>query len=119
VWIFRRTRWIALFTTDLTLSVQEIIEYYAARWKIEAGFKKLNQEIGSSKTQSRNLQEVINHLNFCMMATSVIWIYAMNLDKTPKRRHEVKDRNHYAFSENKFHRSGPAPHGRVRHLRET
>jgi hypothetical protein len=54
-----------------------------------------------------------------MMATSVIWIYAMNLDKTPNRRHEVKDRNHYAFSENKFHRSGPAPHGRVRHLRET
>lgn len=32
VWIYRRTQWVALFTTDLTLSV---VEYYGARWKID------------------------------------------------------------------------------------
>ncbi len=35
VWVYRRTQWIALFTTDLSLSVTEIIEYYGARWKID------------------------------------------------------------------------------------
>ena len=99
VWVYRKTRYVALFTTDLTLSVQQIIEYYGARWKIESGFKELKQEIGSSQTQCRNAQSVTNHLNFCMMATSIIWIYAMGLEKSPTRRHAVKGRNHFAFSD--------------------
>lgn len=99
VWVFRKTQWIALFSTDLSLSVRQIIEFYGARWKIEAGFKELKQEIGSSQTQCRNPHAVINHLNFCMLATSVIWIYAMQLEKTPKRRHAVNGRNHFAFSD--------------------
>ena len=99
VWVFRKTKWIALFSTDLSLSVQQIVEYYGARWKIEAGFKELKQEIGSSQAQCRDPHAVINHLNFCMMATSIIWIYAMQLEKTPKRRHAVKGRGHFAFSD--------------------
>lgn len=99
VWVYKRTRYVALFTTDLTLSVQEIIEYYGARWKIESGFKELKQEIGSSQTQCRDAQAVTNHLNFCMMATSILWIYAMTVEKSPKRRHGVKGRNHFAFSD--------------------
>nr|WP_269752157.1 transposase [Thiocapsa bogorovii] len=35
VWVYRRTQWIALVTTDLTLTVAQIIEIYGARWKIE------------------------------------------------------------------------------------
>ncbi|WP_230990970.1 transposase [Bathymodiolus platifrons methanotrophic gill symbiont] len=63
VWVFRRTQWIALFTTDLNLSITQIIEYYGARWKIESGFKELKQDIGSQKSQCRNAQAVTNHLN--------------------------------------------------------
>ena len=99
VWVYRRTQWVAMFTTDLSLSVAEIIEYYGARWKIEAGFKELKQDIGSAETQNRNPVAVQNHLNFCMMATSLIWIYACHLNKTPSRRHAVKGRNHFAFSD--------------------
>jgi SRSO17 transposase len=99
VWIYRKTRWVALFSTDLTLSVPEIIEYYGARWKIEASFKELKQDIGSADTQTRNENAVKNHLHFCMMATAVTWIYASRLDKTPSRRHAVKGRNHFAFSD--------------------
>jgi hypothetical protein len=99
VWVFRRTQWVAMFTTDLSLSVTEIIEYYGARWKIEAGFKELKQDIGSAETQNRNPMAVRNHLNFCMMATSLTWIYACHLNKTPSRRHAVKGRNHFAFSD--------------------
>ena len=99
VWIYRKTRWVALFSTDLTLSVSQIIEYYGARWKIEAAFKELKQDIGSAETQSRHPVAVMNHLHFCMMATSVAWIYASGLAKTPNRRHVVKGRSHFAFSD--------------------
>jgi hypothetical protein len=99
VWVYRRMQWVAMFTTDLSLSVAEIIEYYGARWKIEAGFKELKQDIGSAETQNRNPVAVQNHLNFCMMATSLTWIYACLLNKTPSRRHAVTGRNHFAFSD--------------------
>ena len=99
VWVFRKTQWVALFTTDLELSVTQMIEYYGARWKIESGFKELKQEIGSCKSQCRNAQAVTNHLNFCMMATTVTWIYADRLKADPERRHKVKGRTSFAFSD--------------------
>ncbi|MCP4630348.1 MAG: transposase, partial [bacterium] len=99
VWVYRKTQWGAFFSTDLTLTVQEIIEYYGARWKIEAAFKELKRDIGSAETQTRHPNAVMNHLQFCMMATSLTWIYASRLEKTPNRRHVVKGRNHFAFSD--------------------
>ncbi|MGB5735409.1 MAG: transposase, partial [Thiohalocapsa sp.] len=33
VWVFRQSRYVALATTDLALSVEQIIEFYGARWK--------------------------------------------------------------------------------------
>lgn len=120
VWVFRKTQWIALFTTDLELSVTQIIEYYSARWKIESGFKELKQEIGSRTSQCRNAQAVTNHLNFCMMATTLTWIYADRLKADPQRRHKVKGRTSFAFSDVRrimaeaalnpnFHRVCPKP----------
>jgi len=42
VWGYlRKTQWVALFSTDLDLSIKQIIEYYGARWKIESGFKEI------------------------------------------------------------------------------
>ena len=99
VWVYRKKQWVALFSTDLTLSVEKIIEYYGARWKIEAGFKELKRDIGSAETQNRNPDAVTNHLHLCMMATSLTWIFASRLDKTPDRRHLVKGRRHFAFSD--------------------
>jgi hypothetical protein len=99
VWVFRKTQWIALFSTDMDLSVEQIIEYYGARWKIESGFKEIKQDIGSSKTQARNAHAVINHINFSMMAVAIIWIYGTRLENIPERRHKVKGRNSFAFSD--------------------
>ena len=75
VWVFRRTQWVALFTSELELSVPQVIEYYGARWKIEAGFKELKQDLGSRPSQCRNAQAAMNHLQFCMMASTITWIY--------------------------------------------
>lgn len=99
VWVYRKSQWVALFTTDLDLSVEQIIEYYGARWKIESGFKEIKQEIGSSKSQTWNPHAVTNHLNFCMMAATVTWIYADHLDQAPKRCYAVNNRAHFAFSD--------------------
>jgi len=79
VWVYRKSQWGALVTTDLTLSVEQIIEYYSARWKIEAGFREIKQEIGSADTQTRNPDAVTNHLHFCMAATTITWIYTEHL----------------------------------------
>ena len=99
VWVYRKTRYIALFTTDLSLSVEQVIEYYGARWKIESGFKEIKQEIGSARTQTRNAESVINHLNFCMMATTITWIYADRLQHAPDRKHKIRGRASFAFSD--------------------
>ncbi|MCF6268032.1 MAG: transposase, partial [Desulfuromusa sp.] len=64
------------------LSVKEIIEYYGARWKIEACFKDLKRDIGSAETQTRNSVAVTSHLEFCMMATTLTWVYACRPEKT-------------------------------------
>ena len=99
VWVFRKTQWIALFSTDMDLSVEQIIAYYGARWKIESGFKEIKQDIGSSKSQTRNADAVINHLNFAIMAVTIVWIYGTRLENIPERRHKVKGRNSFAFSD--------------------
>lgn len=99
VWVFRRQQWIALMTTDLDLSVAQIIEYYGARWKIEAGFKEIKQEIGSASSQTRNPFAVTNHLQFCMAATMLVWLYAMRLEKTPARRYATQKRTQFTFAD--------------------
>ena len=99
VWVYRRTQWVALMTTDLDLSVEQIVEYYAARWKIEAGFREIKQEIGSAHTQTRNPDAVTNHLHFCMAATTITWIYAEHLNQAPIRRYASENTTEYAFAD--------------------
>lgn len=86
VWVFRKTQWVALVTTDLRLTVEQLIEYYGERWKIEAGFREIKQEIGSAETQTRHPDAVTNHLYFCMAATAIAWIYGAHSAAAPPRR---------------------------------
>ena len=99
VWVYRKTQWVAFMTTDLTLSVEQIVEYYSARWKIEAGFREIKQEIGSADTQTRNPDAVYNHLHFCMAATTITWIYAAHLKHAPLRRYASDSTTEYAFAD--------------------
>jgi hypothetical protein len=99
VWVYRKAQWVALMTTDLTLSVAQIVEYYSARWKIEAGFREIKQEIGSAETQTRNPDAVSNHLHFCMAATTITWIYAAHLKQAPIRRYASDNTTEYTFAD--------------------
>ncbi|OEU84025.1 MAG: hypothetical protein BA873_01965 [Desulfobulbaceae bacterium C00003063] len=96
--IFRNTSYVALMTTDLSLSVEQMVKYYEARWKIEAGFKEIKQEIGSARSKTRDAQAVLNHHNFCMMGAMLTWIYADRLQNTPDRRFKIQGCASYAFS---------------------
>jgi transposase len=97
-----RKQWVALFTTNLTLSVKKIITYYSVYSKLESGFNELKQEIGSQKIQARTEEAVTNHLNFCTMAVTITWLYGLSLKQTSIRRHAVCDRNHFAFSDVRY-----------------
>ena len=69
------------------------------RWDTEAGFREIKQEIGSAETQTRNPDAVTNHLNFCMAATAITWIYGAHLAKAPPRRYATTKRTEYAFAD--------------------
>jgi hypothetical protein len=99
VWVYRKTQWVALMTTDLDLRVEQIVEFYSARWKIEAGFREIKQEIGSAHTQTRNPDAVFNHLNFCMAATAITWLYAEHLSQAPIRRYASENTTEYTFAD--------------------
>lgn len=79
VFAYYKNHFVALATTDLSLTVAQVVEYYSARWKIESGFKELKHDIGSQSTQARREHSVINHLNMCMLAVTIIWIAVMKL----------------------------------------
>ena len=99
VWVYRQTQWVAFFSTDMSLSVRQIVEYYGARWKIEALFKELkNATSAVPKRKPVIRRRSATTCTFCMLATTVAWIYASRAEKTPTRRHAVDGRSHFAFS---------------------
>jgi len=53
----------------------------------------------ASRNQMRNAQSVMNHLNFCMMAATATWLYAIHLEHAPERRHIIRGRSSFAFSD--------------------
>lgn len=86
-----------IFTTDLSLTAEEAIEYYAARWKIESGFKELKHEIGVIDNQCRKKNAVENHFNMGCLSMSLVWIYAMKLPEAPDRR--IPNARHFSFAD--------------------
>ena len=51
VFVYYRNFTFPSFTTDLELTSEQMIEYYAARWKIESGFKEIKHEISANDSQ--------------------------------------------------------------------
>ena len=52
--------WLAIGTTDLSLSPQQVISLYARRWNIEVFFKTIKSHLGfASECQSRSLDAIV------------------------------------------------------------
>ena len=88
-----------LITSDLTLTAVQMIEYYAARWKIESGFKELKHEVGALDSQCRNENAVENHFNLCCLSMTLGWIYALHRNEAPKRLHPNRRTGAFAFAD--------------------
>jgi len=88
-----------LVCTDLSLSATTMIEYYAARWKIESGFKELKHELGALDSQCRKRTAVENHFNLCCLAMTLGWLYAESQPHPPPRRHPRRRSRAYAFAD--------------------
>ena len=69
------------------------------QWHIEAGFREIKQEIGSAETQTRNPEAVTNHLQFCLAATTITWLYAAHLPHAPARRYASQKTTEFAFGD--------------------
>ncbi|PIE70786.1 MAG: hypothetical protein CSA22_06055 [Deltaproteobacteria bacterium] len=95
----KKRGWVALLSARIDVTDEDMIRLYLKRWDIESGFKEIKQEIGSSKAHVRNSESVLNHLKFCMMATTLTWIYADRLENVPNRRHKIRGRAGFAFSD--------------------
>ena len=98
VFAYYRNSFVALMSTDLNLSAEEIVEYYSARWKIESGFKELKHDIGSQACQARTKTSVINHLNMCMLAITIVWIATLNLSEHDRHVLIQSEKQPYSFS---------------------
>jgi hypothetical protein len=98
IFVYRKNGFVfPIFTTDLGLSAEKAIEYYAARWKIEAGFKELKHELGALDNQSRKKDSVESHFNLACTAMTLVWTYAMKQDSAPARR--IQNSRHYSFAD--------------------
>ena len=97
--IYYRNRIFPIVSTDLTLTEKQMIEIYSARWKIESGFKELKHNLGALDNQARKETSVENHFNLCCLSMTAVWIYAMDLEKNPKRLHPVKGSESFSFAD--------------------
>jgi len=64
----RKTDWLALLSTDVTLDDDQIVQMYGRRWDIEVFFKMVKQHLRLAKEiQSRDYDALIAHTSIVFM----------------------------------------------------
>ena len=64
-------RYFLVFTTDLTLEIPQILEYYQHRWQIETAFRDLKQEFGFSGYQVKSRKSINRFVQLSCVAASL------------------------------------------------
>ena len=64
-------RYFLVFTTDLTLEIPKILEYYQQRWQIETAFRDLKQEFGFSGYRVRSRKSINRFGQLSFIAASL------------------------------------------------
>lgn len=65
-------KWVALLTTDMSMTYVKAIETYMIRWNIEVCFKEVKQLLGLGKCQSRDFDSQVAHFALVFMAHSLL-----------------------------------------------
>ena len=77
-------RYFFVFTTDMTLNVSQIVQYYRHRWQIETAFRDVKQNFGFSKYQVKSRKSINRFVQLSFIAASLTkLIYATQpIEKT-------------------------------------
>ena len=65
-------RCLLLFSTDLSLSAQQIVQCYRARFQIEFLFRDAKQHTGLAQGQVRSKEAISHHCNLSLAATNLL-----------------------------------------------
>jgi hypothetical protein len=69
-WAERRL--VFLFCSDVTLTAEEIVRFYSARFAIETGFRDAKQNFGFSTYQVRSKASILRVVHLCLWAQTLL-----------------------------------------------
>lgn len=61
-----------LFTNDLSLTPEQMIEYYSARYQIELTFRELKQELGAFNYRLRSETSILRYVHIAFVAFALL-----------------------------------------------
>ena len=83
-------RYFLVFTTDLTLEIPQIVEYYRQRWQIETAFRDAKQYFGFNGYQVKSRKSINRFLQLSFVAASLTKLI-FSLPETTEKRLSVED----------------------------
>jgi len=75
-------------TNHLTLSPENVVEYYNLRWKIECIFRDLKDHLAFDHYQIRSIKAITRHWHLCVLA----YTFLLQSKVTGSLQHHVKKR---------------------------
>lgn len=67
------------FTTDLRMTLRDILQSYAGRWSIEVVFRECKQYLGMNDPQARTKNAVLRMTPFCLWLNALIKYWFLHL----------------------------------------
>ena len=83
-------RYFCVFTTDLTLQIPQIIEYYRQRWQIETAFRDVKQHFGFDAYRLKSRKSINRCVQLSFIAASLTKLI-FTTPNTPQKRISVKE----------------------------
>lgn len=71
-----------LFCTDITMSAEQVVQAYCARFAIETGFRDAKQHFGLSTYQVRNQTGFVRLVHLCLWAQTLLRLRCWNQQPT-------------------------------------
>ena len=77
-------RYFCVFTTDLTLEIPQIVEYYQQRWQIETAFRDVKQHFGFDAYRSKSRKSINRFVQLSFVAASLTKLIFTTPEATQK-----------------------------------
>ena len=77
-------RYFCVFTTDLTLEIPKIVEYYRQRWQIETAFRDAKQHFGFDAYRSKSRKSINRFVQLSCVAASLTKLIFTTPEATEK-----------------------------------